>query len=162
MRMTDRSNATHTRGWPTSLEVGNTNRAGSACTAGILPVRLRRCRCRLEACGTSRSVPRSATLIWCVAVLGVCAALPRPAHAVPASLAENLDLAKIRLIAVQDGGRLKTFDSLARETIARLCHTESFEGQDPVLTYLDLMLDPASYRDRNIIHIKKHAVRVRL
>ena len=95
----------------------------------------------------------------CALAVVLCVLWPGAAFAVPAAFAEKIDLEAIRLVAVQDGGRIKTFDSLAREVLYELAHTEHIDGQDPVLTYLDLMLDPQAYHERDIIHIGKHALR---
>jgi len=77
------------------------------------------------------------------------------------AFASQVDLSKIRLIAVQDAqdGRLKTFDSFARYTVQLIAHDEHFAGQDPVFTYLDAMFRPTAYARRNWLYVKLAPVR---
>lgn len=73
-----------------------------------------------------------------------------------------VDLSQIRLAAVQDDGRVKTLDSLAREKLAYVNTAGDVRATDPVLLYLDLMLAPERYYTRNIIRIKKPFFRAKL
>lgn len=94
---------------------------------------------------------------WAWAADPVAAASPRDVSA----FASQVDLSKIRLIAVQDvqDGRLKTFDSFARYTVQMITHDEDFGGQDPVFTYLDAMFRPSAYARRNWLYVKLAPVR---
>jgi len=102
------------------------------------------------------ATPSPASLIAWVAVVIAAGAASR-AHA--RQFAQDVDLSRMRLIAVQHDGRFKPFDTLARETIQQITGDSVFDGQDPVYTYLDLMFRPAAYGNRNLILVKKARVR---
>ncbi|HOW18429.1 MAG TPA: cytochrome c biogenesis protein ResB, partial [Phycisphaerae bacterium] len=104
-----------------------------------------------------RAAPSPASLIaWIAAVIVAAGAAPR---ACARQFAQDVDLSRMRLIAVQHDGRFKPFDTLARETIQQITGDSVFDGQDPVYTYLDLMFRPAAYANRNLILVKKARVR---
>lgn len=84
------------------------------------------------------------------------------ARADDASFAADVDLSKIRLIAVQNDGRIKTFDSLSREMLGYIAGTDSPDGLDPVYLYLDLMLRPEAYTGQGLIRVKKGPIREEL
>ena len=84
---------------------------------------------------------------------------PGPATSVGAAFKESIDLDEIRLTAVQDGGRLKTFDSLAREKLKLVHGSRAMRQVDPVLLYLDMLLVPEHHAGANGIHIKKPLIR---
>ncbi len=84
------------------------------------------------------------------------------ARAESPSFAQQVDLSRIRLIAVQHDGRVKPFDTLAREIVQHITGGSVFDGQDPVFTYLDLMLNPTAYARRNLIYVGKARVREHL
>lgn len=63
-------------------------------------------------------------LMWLLPVVG-CAEESRPAY-----------LERLRLLAVQQGGRLKPFDTFALETVRYITGKAEFEKRDPVLTVL--------------------------
>ncbi len=75
---------------------------------------------------------------------------------------EAVDLSAIRLIAVQDDGRVKTFDALARETLARAFGPNALGDADPVLAYLDLMIVPEPSATAATLYAPKKAFRQRL
>ncbi len=81
---------------------------------------------------------------------------------VGAPFAEALDLDGVRLLAVQDGGRVKTFDSLAREKLKLVVGRRVGSEVDPVLLYLDMMLVPEHHAGQAGIHIRKKPVRQRI
>src|SRR6478752_5227955 len=83
--------------------------------AGI-PSRESRSRERIPARVSARWESRSSvvTLAFCALVLG--AGVVRAATSAP-DLVKQVDLEKVRLIAVQNDGRFKTFDTLAREIV---------------------------------------------
>ncbi len=94
-----------------------------------------------------------------------CGASPKDS-VVPLSVGqpfrETIDLAAIRLVAVQDDGRVKTFDALARETLARAFGPKALGDADPVLAYLDLMLVPENSTTSAALYAPKKAFRQRL
>ena len=63
------------------------------------------------------------------------------------AFASDRDWSAWRLLPVQDGGRIKPFDSLARETVRRMTGRESIpdpdtgESLEPVAAYLTLVLE---------------------
>jgi cytochrome c-type biogenesis protein CcsB len=59
-----------------------------------------------------------------------------------AALEGAIDLAPLRVLAVQDGGRRKPFDSFAREQVKSILGTDAFRGEDPVYTFLSLVFEP--------------------
>jgi cytochrome c-type biogenesis protein CcsB len=96
-----------------------------------------------------------------VALLGLT-----PTHAtsdfglsVGSSFVDSLELDEFRLIAVQEGGRLKTFDSLAREKLKYIDASSGAAEIDPVARYLDMMLVPQHWMGTPVIHIDKRVVR---
>lgn len=96
----------------------------------------------------------------------VCIASPAFAgEKVPLSVGKafqsQLDLDKARMIAVQDEGRVKTLESLAREKL-KYVNPRALAKVDPVLWYLDLILSPEQYAKANIIRIKYKAMKIRL
>lgn len=103
--------------------------------------------------------PSTPSRIGIIAALAALLAAGRIARAEPPAFAHDVDLSQIRLIAVQHDGRVKPFDTLARETIQQITGKIFFDGQDPVFTYLDLMLNPSAYTGRNLILVKKARVR---
>lgn len=86
------------------------------------------------------------------------------------ALARAVDLEPLRKLAVQHDGRVKIVDTLARETVARMTGRKNYldyptppagkpagsvkAGYDPLFTWLDLMIDPAYYFDKPLIHVE--------
>jgi cytochrome c-type biogenesis protein CcsB len=70
-----------------------------------------------------------------------------------------LKLEEFRLVAVQEGGRIKTFDSLAREKLKYVNASSEADAIDPVARYLDMMLVPQHWIGTPVIHIDKRVVR---
>jgi cytochrome c-type biogenesis protein CcsB len=75
--------------------------------------------------------------------------------AAPAAFAGKSDdaAAVVRRIPVQDRGRVKPFDSLARETIRRITGSPAVDGEDPVRTLLAIMAEPEAWQARPLIEI---------
>jgi cytochrome c-type biogenesis protein CcsB len=81
------------------------------------------------------------------------------------AFAKELDLAPLKGLAVFHNGRVKVLDTLARETIFSVAGRATYfdeveiDGQtkraayDPMFTWMDLVIDPAYYLDRPLIHI---------
>ena len=82
------------------------------------------------------------------------------------AFASEVDLAPLRGVAVFHSGRVKILDSLARETVGEIAGRKKYfdtitveggkpknESYDPLFTWLDLVIDPAYYLDRPLIHI---------
>lgn len=82
------------------------------------------------------------------------------------AFAEQVNIEPLRGLAVFHNGRVKIIDTLARETVFSLTGTRKYfdlvpagEGvlgkarYDPVFTLMDLMIDPAYYVDKPLIHV---------
>ncbi|RMH10122.1 MAG: hypothetical protein D6695_12005 [Planctomycetota bacterium] len=89
-------------------------------------------------------------------------ASPEQKHA----FAESVDLDPLRDLAVFHNGRVKIIDTLARETVFTLTGSRRYfdlvpdgDGRvrkaryDPVFTMFDLMIDPAYYANKPLLHV---------
>lgn len=109
------------------------------------------------------------------------ASLPSPFGEVPVpspfdtarklDFASRVDLSPLEGLAVLHNGRVKVLDTLARETVSAVVGRKNYfdtvyaadgdaskakpsnESYDPLFTWLDLVIDPAYYLDRPLIHI---------
>lgn len=106
-------------------------------------------------CAARALQPRRRLVGAAVAMTTIVATIASPALAWDGPV----DVSKIRLVAVQNDGRLKTFDTLAREVVRQITGDTHFAGQDPVLTYLDLWLRPDVYASMPLVYVKDPAVR---
>ncbi len=83
------------------------------------------------------------------------------------AFAAAVDLGPLRDLAVFHNGRVKILDTLARETVREILGRRDFvdfkiggDGKadkkhyDPLFTYLDLVIDPAYYLDKPLIHVE--------
>lgn len=83
------------------------------------------------------------------------------------AFADAVDLAPLRDLAVFHNGRVKIIDTLARETIETIMGRRDFvdfkvreDGQadkkhyDPLFTFIDIVIDPAYYLERPLIHVE--------
>ncbi len=91
------------------------------------------------------------------------------------AFAETVDLDALRDLAVFHGGRIKILDTLARETIRGIAGRRDYQdfikseaggklkvekvSYDPLFTFLDMMIDPAYYADKPLIHVEYLPVR---
>lgn len=74
---------------------------------------------------------------------------------------QALDLEAIRHAAVLDDGRVKTFETLAREKI-KLVNANAARKTDAVVAYLDMMLAPEHHHHAQSIYIRKEPFRIEL
>ncbi len=79
--------------------------------------------------------------------------------AVASDFASRVDLSPMAGIAVQDTGRLKSFETFARKVVRDIAGPRGAPGQEASFTYLDLMFRPEEYREASIIYVKKKQVR---
>lgn len=83
------------------------------------------------------------------------------------AFAAQVDLEPLRDLAVLNKGRVKILDTLARETVRDMLGRRDFvdfkvdaAGQadkahyDPLFTFIDLIIDPAYYLDKPLIHVE--------
>ncbi|MCH7813586.1 MAG: cytochrome c biogenesis protein CcsA [Planctomycetes bacterium] len=83
---------------------------------------------------------------------------PRPSGRVP-SFAEQVDLSALRTLAVQESGRVKSFESFARGTMRYITRGRAINGQEDIFFYLDLMFRPQHYVEQDIVFVKQKQVR---
>lgn len=76
--------------------------------------------------------------------------------------AAQIDLSAFDKLAVQWDGRIKSYDSFAREMLAYVSGPQRILGQPPDFAYLDMMMRPEEYRDADIIYVKQKSMRMRL
>lgn len=83
------------------------------------------------------------------------------------AFAKGVDLSPMRALSVYHNGRVKTLESLARETVQRLAGRPNYVdfpripgkeepakfNHDPLFTLLDLVIDPVYYMDKPLIHV---------
>ncbi|HEY4003191.1 MAG TPA: cytochrome c biogenesis protein CcsA [Candidatus Xenobia bacterium] len=77
----------------------------------------------------------------------------------PPQPVQGLDLTVLKGIPVQDAGRYKPFDTLARETVQKVTGKERFQGWDPNELLLSWMSNPAYWRSQPIVEIRNEAVK---
>lgn len=83
------------------------------------------------------------------------------------SFAAQVDLEPLRDLAVLNKGRVKILDTLARETVRDMLGRRDFvdfkvdaagkadkKHYDPLFTFIDLIIDPAYYLDKPLIHVE--------
>ena len=67
--------------------------------------------------------------------------------------------AAIRRLAIQHNGRLKPFDSFARETLERITGSAQRGGEDPVATVLQMLASPEPWQAKPLIAVPFHPLR---
>ncbi|TWT43748.1 Cytochrome c biogenesis protein CcsA [Phycisphaerae bacterium RAS1] len=77
-----------------------------------------------------------------------------------AAFEKQVDWSSVRLLAVQDGGRYKTLDSFARETISKMYGEESFPGLSPLATLMEWLFNRDAYIDTPVIKVKDMGLRI--
>lgn len=89
------------------------------------------------------------------------------------AFSKQVDVRPLRDLAVFHDGRVKILDTLARETVSSITGRKSYTdfvpvrdatgeesvpakkfGYDPLFTFLDMMIDPAYYADKPLIHVE--------
>jgi cytochrome c-type biogenesis protein CcsB len=65
----------------------------------------------------------------------------------------------IKFIPVQDGGRVKPFDSFAREALELIYGKQSYEGKPAHEIVMTWILHPQAWQDKEIFEIRHHLVR---
>lgn len=84
---------------------------------------------------------------------------PSAGSAVRAEFAEQLDLEPLRRISVYDDGRLKSFDSFASAMMFFVSGPHEIGGNADGVSYLDLMFNPESYADADVVYVKSKPMR---
>ena len=88
-------------------------------------------------------------------------ASPAVVPSTPAGIMSR-SLDAVRRLAVLHNGRLKPFDSYARETLQLVTGGPALAGQDPVATVLSIAADPSSWTEAKIIAVPFVPLRQRL
>jgi len=86
------------------------------------------------------------------------------ALSLPAQTIEGSDVEPLRLVAIQDGGRLKPLDTFARETARRVVGAkpfgfESVSRLDPTEWVLAMLADPERWREEPIVRVTHAGLR---
>lgn len=111
-----------------------------------------------------RLAARSAS--W-LALLGVAAmAGPLGAQeifdAATVDFARSLELSAFERLGVQDAGRVKIFDTFAREQVGAMTGQASLDGTSPTFSYLELYFNASAYLDKPVIQVRQKDLRKRL
>lgn len=75
------------------------------------------------------------------------------------SFASRVDLTPFGRIAVQGEGRVKSLGSHANSMMHFVSGPRKIADQDPLFTYIDLLLRPTAYADADIVYVKNRQVR---
>ncbi|MFO0829613.1 MAG: cytochrome c biogenesis protein CcsA [Phycisphaerales bacterium] len=75
------------------------------------------------------------------------------------TFAQRVDLTPLGRVAVHAEGRLKSLGSHANTFMQFVSGPRKIAGQDPLFTYIDMMLRPEAYDDADIIYVKNRQVR---
>jgi cytochrome c-type biogenesis protein CcsB len=79
-----------------------------------------------------------------------------------AAFKKQINLAPLRILAVQNNDQVKTIASWAAETVHTICGFDSIHGQDPLYTVLDMAFRPQAWDSRNCIFVETVPIRERL
>lgn len=94
---------------------------------------------------------RNALLPLIVGILALPSALAQE----PIVTKKNLDVSALGRLPVQEGGRYKPFDSLAREWMERISGKQKFRGTNPILLWLHLRYETDTAKNARIIKLPK-------
>ncbi len=67
------------------------------------------------------------------------------------AFADALNFKTLSLIPIQEGGRIKPFDTFARESVRLVTGHEHFEGQNSITTVLDWATHPQNWENKDFI-----------
>ncbi|HTV48333.1 MAG TPA: cytochrome c biogenesis protein CcsA [Phycisphaerae bacterium] len=67
---------------------------------------------------------------------------------------EQINLAPLRVLAIQSDDEIKTLDTWARQSLHDICGHNSINGEDPLYTLLDMTFRSEAWNDRNCIYIE--------
>lgn len=70
------------------------------------------------------------------------------------SVSLALDVSDMERLAVQDGGRVKPFDTFARESVQILTGTQNFKGNNPTELILTWLFMPKEWAEKSFVSIK--------
>ncbi len=87
---------------------------------------------------------------WLAGLLVLCGVASAPA---PAWCADQQTLETIRRLAMQYNGRVKPFDSFAREALTQMTGAERWQGQEPTATVLSLIAHPEQWHTTPLLSV---------
>lgn len=102
---------------------------------------------------------RRALLFIMVLTASAHAALPATTEA-PQSFYERVDLSPLDEVTIWQDGRLKSFESFARETMNWISGPRKPGGLEPRIAMMDIMLRPQVWLDQDLYYVKNKLVRV--
>ncbi len=111
-----------------------------------------------------RAILRASAALAAMLWVGVSVAveLPLAASARAAEMDKQMDWSRARLIAVQDGGRYKTMDSFARESMVAMYGKEHLPGLSPMASLMEWLFNRPAYADAPVIRVKDKGVKIHL
>lgn len=133
-------------------EQASDGRGGEVRVAGAL--------CRRLACANSRAAALAGALLLSFAAGASAATEPFPVSDAARKLDRALDWSQVRLLAVQEGNRYKTLESLARESIATMYGQESFPGLSPLTSMFEWAFNAQAYLDTPLVRVREAGLRV--
>ncbi|MCC7291623.1 MAG: cytochrome c biogenesis protein CcsA [Phycisphaerales bacterium] len=74
------------------------------------------------------------------------------------AFAKQVDLAPLHKVAVMADGRLRSFESHATAYLRFVVGPRVIDGQSTSFTYLDMLLRPEKYADRDVVYVKNPLV----
>ena len=74
----------------------------------------------------------------------------------------HINLAPLRILAVENNDQVKTIASWASQTVQTICGFGSIHGQDPIYTVMDMAFRPQAWDTRNCIFIETVPIREQL
>ena len=67
---------------------------------------------------------------------------------------QHLDVSRFERLAIQDGGRIKPFDTYAREQVQLLTGSEKYNGNNPTELVLAWLFMPQEWANKQFLQIK--------
>jgi len=105
---------------------------------------------------TARSTIRAALVAL------VCFAICAATDAQSTSFRDAVDLEAFGRLAMHSNGRIKSVDSFTSAVMQEVSGSNRIDGQSATFTYLDMMLRPGEYVDRDVIYVHKKPVREKI
>ena len=102
------------------------------------------------------SLPGSRRLSSHKLLLTLSSVLVLMVTAVPVSAENKISpeaMETARRLPIQQGGRIKPFDSFARESVDRLTGSPRWKGQDPVETVLSIIAEPDRWQEEPLLSV---------
>lgn len=103
-------------------------------------------------------------ILLCIAAMSVpaLAAAPTTAAASAPTFYEAIDLSPLDEVTIWQDGRLKSFESFARDTMNWISGPRHPGGLTPRIAMMDIMLRPQVWIDQDLYYVKNKLVRVEI